>query len=116
MTAKPETALVKACLGLLRLRGCFCWRNNSGAVVLGEGKSRRFFRAGLVGSADIIGVVGPAGAPHGGKFIAVEVKVGRNRPTPAQEAFAAAVRDAGGLAFTVWSLKDLEGLLDEAGI
>ena len=45
MKAPREQDLVAACLQLLRLRGVFAWRNNSGAFVLGEGKRRRFFRS-----------------------------------------------------------------------
>lgn len=110
MKGGGETALVKACLALLKLRGILAWRNNSGAFVLGEGAGRRFFRAGLVGSSDIFGVLPPKG-----RFLAVEVKVGRNRPTAKQQLFAAAVRDSGGLALTVWSVAELAELLDENG-
>jgi hypothetical protein len=105
--APKETALVRACLGLLRLRGAFAWRNNSGAVVLGQGKARRFFRAGLVGSADILGLLPPAG-----RFLAVECKAGRNKPTAEQVAFLAAVEAAGGLAIVVYDVRELVQLLD----
>jgi hypothetical protein len=55
--APRETALVRACLELLALRRILAWRNNSGAFLLGEGTGRRFVRAGLRGSADILGVL-----------------------------------------------------------
>ena len=36
MKAPREQDLVAACLQVLRLRGVFAWRNNSGAFVLGK--------------------------------------------------------------------------------
>jgi hypothetical protein len=106
MKAPRETTLVAACLQLLALRGVFAWRNNSGAFVLGEGKGRRFVRAGMKGSADILGVL------PGGRFLAVECKIGRNRPTTAQTAFLNTIRAAGGLALVVWDVKELAEALD----
>jgi hypothetical protein len=47
--APRASALVAACLQLLRLRGVLAWRNNAGAFALGEGPGRRFFRAGTKG-------------------------------------------------------------------
>jgi hypothetical protein len=107
MKAAREQDLVAACLTLLSLRGVFAWRNNSGAFVLGQGQGRRFFRAGLVGSADILGLLPPAG-----RFLALECKVGRNKPTAQQAAFLAAVEAAGGLSLVVYDVAELVRLLD----
>jgi hypothetical protein len=105
---KPrEQDLVNACLQLLKLRGVFAWRNNSGAFVLGEGKGRRFFRAGLVGGSDILGVLHPTG-----QLLAVEVKRPGGKPTPQQQAFLDAVRAAGGVAAVVRDVAELVALLD----
>jgi hypothetical protein len=111
MRAPREQDTVRACLQLLSLRGVFAWRNNSGAFVLGRGRGRRFFRAGLPGSSDVLGVL------PGGKFLAVECKAGRNRETLEQAAFLEAVRAAGGVAVTVRDVGELAALLDglEAG-
>lgn len=108
---QTETALVASLLQLLKLRGIYAWRNNSGAFVLGEGKGRRFFRAGLVGGSDILGVVPPRG-----RFLACEAKVGRNKPTADQELFLAAVRDSGGLACVCYSTQELDDFLAENGV
>ena len=103
---KPETKLVAACLRLLQLRGIYAWRNNTGvARPQRKDGSRGFVRFGKKGSADILGVL------PGGRFIAVECKVGRNSTTPDQDDFLGRVRAAGGLAVVV---RDTVDELDEA--
>ena len=49
-----------------------------------------------------------------GRFVAIECKVGRDKLRPAQVVFAADVVMAGGLAFTVRSLEDLQEALNDA--
>lgn len=46
------------------------WRQNSGLLVVGEGKSRRAIKAGAKGAGDIAGVL-----EHSGRYIEIEVKV-----------------------------------------
>ncbi len=108
MRRPTETDLVRQCLDLLKLRGVYAWRNNSGAFVLGKGSGRRFFRAGAKGSADVIGVL-----PGSGRFLAVECKVGSNQPTADQVAFLDAVRAAGGVAVVIRDVAELVALLDD---
>lgn len=97
MTAKPETALVRACLDYLALVDrCFCWRNNSGAYRAGA----RFVRFGYVGSADILGVVR-------GRFLAVECKAGKNVQSDSQLEFQAAVERCGGVYVLAYSVEDV---------
>jgi hypothetical protein len=109
--APTEQALVRGCLQLLALRGVFAWRNNSGAFVLGQGKDRRFFRAGVKGGADILGIL-----PGSGRVLALECKIGRNKPTPDQTAFLAAVEAAGGHAAVIYDVQQLLDLLDQLEI
>jgi hypothetical protein len=101
--ATRETALVKACLTLLRLRGVMAWRQNVGAAKL----DRRFVRFGAPGVSDILGVL------KGGRFLAVECKAGKSRPTDAQAAFLAGVEAAGGVAVVVRDVRELQAILDE---
>ena len=62
---------------------------------------------GLVGSADIIGVLGPDG-----RAIAVEVKTATGRQSEQQRKFEAAFRRCGGLYILARSVDDaLKGLL-----
>jgi hypothetical protein len=106
-----EKDVLASCLALLRLAGVFCWRNNSGAFALGEGKGRRFFRAGLVGSSDILGILAPSG-----KLLAVECKRPGGRVSEAQRHFLDAVTAAGGLALVIADARDLEAALRAEGV
>ena len=99
---KPlERDIQKACLQWLALAKVFAWRNNSAAMVIGEGPSRRFLRAGIVGGSDVLGIL------PGGKLMALEIKRPGGKTTEAQEAFLQRVRDAGGVALVITSVEEL---------
>ena len=87
-----ETTLVKACLQYLRLIGCYVWRNNTGMLYNKVGRPVAF---GKVGSSDILGIL------PGGRFLAVECKVGRGQLTKSQRTFHDEVTHMGGLALVV---------------
>jgi hypothetical protein len=98
-----EKDLVKGALQLLRSRGCFCWRANSGAIRVERGGRQHLYRfAGVEGLSDIVGVL------PGGKFISVELKRAGNKATPHQAAFLAAVEAHGGVALLVSDLAALD--------
>jgi hypothetical protein len=83
------------------------WRQNTGAFTSEYRGKRRFHRFGLCpGSSDIIGIL------PGGRFLAVECKVGKNKPTPSQESFLREVNESGGLGLCVWSVDELMDELD----
>lgn len=107
-----ERDVQRAILAYLRARGVLCWRNNTAKVAIPAegGKARRFLRAGLVGSADILGC-------FGGRLLALEVKRPGERPTPVQVAFLRSVQEAGGIAFWADGLDVAARVLDaiEAG-
>lgn len=105
MKATRETDLVRACLELLALRGIMAWRNNSSGVFDPVRKVFRTFQ-GMKGTSDILGLMNTSG-----RLIAVECKVGKNKPSPDQTAFLEAVRQRGGVAGVVYNLADLEELL-----
>ncbi len=103
MTTIPkqnETALVKACLQYLNMvAGALARRNNTGKLIDRTGRPVTF---GLgVGSSDIIGCL------PGGRYLAVECKIGKNKLTLNQKLFLESVKAAGGLALCVWSLPEL---------
>jgi len=58
------------------------------------------------GISDIIGVL------NDGRFLAIEVKRPRGKPTKAQQFFIDQVNEAGGLAFVARSLEDVQNELD----
>lgn len=96
---RNETQLVKACIEYLTLTGCFVWRQNQGAMQAGK----RFIRfSHCKGISDIIGMT------PGGQFLAVECKMGRNKPSEDQQRFLDSVQEHGGLAIVAYSVEDVE--------
>lgn len=80
----------------------FFWRNNSGAFG-GEHKGKRWFvKAGLKGSADILGLVPPQG-----QFVAIEVKRPGEKQTDAQREFQQTVEARGGVYILAYSVEDV---------
>lgn len=79
-------------LDYLNSAGFIAWRNNNNAV---WDEKKQVFRAGntMKGVADIIGI-----EKKTGRFLAVEVKVGKDKPTPEQTRFISDIEKAGGLA------------------
>ncbi len=74
------------------------WRNNSGMLYDRHGRPVRF---GLVGSADIIGLIGGSG-----RFLAIEVKVPGRRRTTVQESFSSMVTSLGGVSILATSVDE----------
>jgi hypothetical protein len=84
--------------------GYVCWRQNNVAVC-DKGQFRRF--VGLRGVSDVIGFHATKG-----RFLAVEIKVGRDRLSPEQEQFLNAVNRAGGVGIIVRHADDLKEYLN----
>jgi hypothetical protein len=106
-----EQELVKLILQYLNLKGHFCWRNNTGAVKSiytdKHGKSRtRMWWAGIKGASDILGVL------KGGKFLAIECKIGKNKPTIHQQNFLNQIHQRGGLAIVAYNLEDVKNKMN----
>ena len=57
------------------------------------------------GVHDIIGC-------HLGYFFSIEVKFGRNRPSPLQLAHLHLIRDAGGMSVIAWDVETVDEMLD----
>ena len=112
------TATQNAILLALSEAGCTVWRNETGKFWTGkvlhrEGdqvtlKGAKMNALGLCpGSSDIIGLT-PAG-----RFLAVEAKSGKGRPTKEQGQFIAAVKAAGGVAGVAWGPEDALAILEQ---
>lgn len=95
-----ETDLQKQIVQWINLSGGYAWRMNVGSFpLMGKNGKQRWFRAGVKGMADILGV-------WEGRMLACEVKVGRNKPTPQQKDFLEEIHNRGGIAFVAYSLDD----------
>ena len=83
------------------------WRNNCGSLATPDG---RWVTYGVAnpGGSDLIGI-GP-----GGRFLAIEAKHGRNKPTREQDAFMRLVVSMGGLAAPVWSVEQFRQYVEGA--
>ena len=97
-----ERQEVRAILEFLRLKGFYCWKNETfPASILYTTKKgdvkQKTMMAGLKGSADIIGIT-PSGA-----FLAIEVKTSTKSRliglTEQQKAFRKEIEDRGGVYF-----------------
>jgi len=87
-------------------RVALVWRSNTGAVQI----ENRFVRFGKPGVPDILGCL------KDGRFLAIEVKRGKNIATKTQAEFLEKVRRAGGVAGVVRCLQDVVKLLGEANV
>lgn len=105
-----EQQLVNYALGYLNGAGHFVWRNNSGVsrsrYTSKSGVTKdRMWRAGIKGGSDIIGI------SKSGHFIAVECKIGRNKPTELQLAFLAEIGNRRGYACVAYTTDDIDRLI-----
>lgn len=75
---------------LAMLPGGFFWRENSGTFQVGEEGNKRFFRAGIKGIADVMGV-------YKGYAIAIEVKRPGKKQSVDQRAFQQRFDQCGGV-------------------
>ena len=94
------------------------WRQNSGSVRILDPKypnqTPRYLKVTwnykgepVNGISDIVGVL------NDGRFLAIEVKRPKGKPTKAQQFFIDLVNEAGGLAFVARSLEEVEKVLSK---
>jgi hypothetical protein len=91
---------------VFRQAGYFCWRENTAGIWDAKANAFRKNPGSLTGKSDVIGFHRQTGL-----FLACEIKVGRDRLSPEQEAFLMEVRNAGGLAVVVRHGDDLKPYL-----
>lgn len=103
---RREAAVQRAVLEYLQYHPAVasCWRNNAGKV---KTESGGLVQLSPPGTSDIIGFM------KDGRFLAVEVKAGKNQPTQLQQDFIDSVNEAGGIGFVAWSVDDCEAVLDK---
>ena len=106
---RTEQSLIKPTIDLLTMLGCCVWRQNAGGMkATYQGKNRFIKFSHREGISDIIGI-----APDG-RFIAVELKVGKNKTTERQEEFLAEVRQRGGIAIVAYDLDEVAKQFQES--
>jgi len=103
----PEHNLQTSILQLIRLRGGVATRVNSGSAIYKDNSGRmNVIRGAERGTSDIL-------ACYRGRYLAIEVKFGRGKPSPAQLEFGRVVVDAGGVFLVAYDLDEVIRLLDE---
>jgi hypothetical protein len=86
------------------------WRNNVGVAQHAGRGGKQAVRYGLCeGSSDLIGILSGSG-----RFVALEVKTPKGRPTDQQCHFLALVRRKGGFACIVRSVDEARAALERA--
>ena len=100
---KQETILQKAILDLLaHIPKSYFFRASSGLIRTEIGN---YFRTGKKGCPDICGVLN-------GKFVGIEVKVGKGKLSPFQKQAQEDIKKAGGIYVVARSLDDVEILIN----
>jgi len=94
-----ESAVLRACLDYLRLRGHFVFRVNNGAAKIGKYYVR---------FTDTLGVADIIGTTKDGMALAVETKQEGKYPTKEQRDFGAEYNKRGGLWIVARSIEDLQ--------
>jgi hypothetical protein len=112
--ATRESDVLKQCLDLLKLRRVFHFRNQTGALAVGQEVNRRFVRFGAVGSSDIIAIL-PTHSRRPGVFLALEIKRPGGRVSKPQARFLANVKHHGAEAHVIEDVVQLDELLTDLG-
>lgn len=111
-----ETKIQRAIMIALSEAGCLVFRNETSGAWVGKVAHKtgqqvtldcaKMIKFGLaIGSSDLIGIT------PDGRFLAVEVKTPKGRPTKEQLNFIEQVRNAGGIAGIARSVEDALDLL-----
>lgn len=99
-----EQDLVAAILQYLYLIGAVAVRINAGMQVIDDDAgNRHVMRGAPAGTSDIL-------ACYKGTFLAIECKIGKNKPTQLQENFLQRVGEAGGIGLVAYSIDDVQAV------
>jgi hypothetical protein len=109
-TRTPESAVLRACLSYLSIKGIEHWRTNTGMAMLpGRGGKLQPVRFGKKGVPDICGYL------PDGRAMFVEAKASDGKLSPEQSLFLDRARKAGCVCIVARSLDDLIAGLELAG-
>lgn len=83
----------------------FSWRQNTTGIPLPGGGFRPAAKKGV---SDILAIL-----PPDGRFLAIEIKTGRDKLSPEQEGFLRNVEKMGGIGLVVKDFEDFKGKFEE---
>lgn len=110
-TCKPESVVEGEILDWLAASGTgFYWKNTSGGFYDGKRIRKHTSPFAINGTSDILGVT------NSGRFVALEVKNERGRPSPEQIVFIKRVQSCGALAAIVRSVDQTAQAFQEWGL
>ena len=101
---KPEQAIQRQILDLLRWRHILCWKNNTAGIYVR--KRDTYIPSGAPGVSDILGVL------RDRRCLAIEVKAPKGRVSPHQQVFIDEINNRGGLAFVAHSVEEVQEKLN----
>ena len=107
---RTHTQLRDAIVAWLNAVGIFAWANETIGIWDPKRQAYRTNKKRLKGVADILGVLSD------GRFLAVEVKVGKDRCSEEQQYFLQRVQRQGGIAIVARSIEDVRRLLAHHGV
>ncbi len=122
-----EKEIQDSILEYLKMRGVFCWRQNTGGMA-GEHKGKKWFvRFGYPGVADIIGILPQKCllTPHddivscgriAGTFLAIEVKRPGAKQADSQIEFQRQVETHGGIYILATSVDEVRRALGDGNV
>jgi len=105
-----ESQIQRAILDYLKLRGIFCWRNNSLAVpIIDKYNRRHYIRTGMKGLPDIFCLLPSV-------LLMLEVKTARGKLSDEQKAFFEKAKELGHYCVVVKSVEDVEKILEHLNL
>lgn len=103
MAVEHSNLIKKTLLALSTLPRTRAWQNDTGIGRSMDGQ--RIIKFGLKGSSDILGI-------SKSRFIAIEIKIGKDKQREEQLAFQKMIEMCGGLYFLIRDQKDLDEMIN----
>lgn len=113
-----ESQIQSAIMGLLRYKGWYVQRQNSGMIPMGEGRSRRLIRMNKAGTPDVMAFKKDLFCTSQDDrkpvtLLYVEVKRPGNKPTSLQLAVMEELEEYGATCLVAHSVDDVQSYLDK---
>lgn len=106
MVSKAEAQILHDVLAAMGVRHAWCWRENSGTIVIKNGKKRRVIRLAPSGTPDILGFL------SSGRGFGLEVKTKTGRQSNSQKLWQAKAEKRGVRYAVVRSYREALAIYD----